>query len=411
MILAIGIDSFDTAFAGCTTHFSSLYVAALLGNGYELADYPWLVRLNPAIPWKTRGNGAIALHIYVDNRSDAIRALRLLKELARAYNISPKASYVATLFSYNDMRDYLAERPSCLTLLYDRAVHEAIPRDLVYDCIRSMGPNVIDILGLDSRGVVGSVAALGMRLNDYTFELTMYRRIENWNKPREIDRDSIVRFDVATKPYTFLNIDYTIGKPLIAPHGYDPVLYAVRGERPNILLKALTLIDPGEEPSHGILHRSNQATDAHLRRKNIDEIHPYDNPVVTGTLRNPRWIQGGHLLLDLCNDMGCITVAFYRETKWLRHYAVSLTEKYLVEVGGQVKPHHGTITLNAEYVRIKDCLKESCMYTGPLTLRPPPSTFHHLMRPPERRAREKTLTPIPPKTVFIQNRETLQTSN
>ena len=411
MILAIGIDSFDTAFAGCTTHFSSLYIAALLSSGYELADYPWLVRLNPAIPWKTRGNGAIALHVYVDNKDDAAKALQLLRELARAYNISPKASYIAALFSYDDIREYLAERPQCLTSLYDRAVHEVIPRDLVHDCIRSMKSNIIDILGLDNRGIVGSVAALGMRLDDYTFELTMYRKIENWNKPREIDRDSVVRFDVATKPYTFLNIDYTIGKPLIAPHGYDPVLYAVRGEKPDILLKALTLIEPGEEPSHGILHRSNQATDAHLRRKNVDKVHPYDNPVVTGILRNPRWIPGGHLLLDLCDDTGCMTVAFYRETRWMRHYAASLTENYLVEVGGQVKPHRSTITLNAEYVEIRGCSKEPCMYTGPLTLRPPPSTFHHLMCPPERRAREKALTLTSPRIVFIQNQETLQTSN
>jgi len=25
-------------------------------------DYPYLVRLNPNIPWKTRGNGAVCIH-------------------------------------------------------------------------------------------------------------------------------------------------------------------------------------------------------------------------------------------------------------------------------------------------------------------------------------------------------------
>ncbi len=405
MILAIGIDSFDTAFAGCTTHFSSIYVAALLGKGYELADYPWLVRLNPAVPWKTRGNGAIALHIYVNSRDDAVQALRLLRELAKAYNISSKASYIAILTSQEEIKDYLMERPLCLTSLYERAVHEIVPRDLVYDCIKSLGQQVIDSLGINNRGIIGSAAALGMRLDDYTFELTVYRRIENWNKPRRIDKDSVIRFDIITKPYTFLNVDYTIGKPLIAPHGYDPVLYAVRGERPEILLKALEIIDAGEEPSHSILHRSNQATDAHLHRKEIAKIRPYDNPVVQGILENPRWIPGGHLLLKICDHTGCASVAFYRETRWMRHYAVALSEKYLVEIGGQAKPHQDEVTLNAELVKVRECLEESgsCNYTGPLIVRPPPSTFHHLMRPPERRSRGREQSLTSPRTILIQN--------
>ena len=28
---------------------------------FDLVDYPRLVRLNPNVPWKTRGNGAVAL--------------------------------------------------------------------------------------------------------------------------------------------------------------------------------------------------------------------------------------------------------------------------------------------------------------------------------------------------------------
>ena len=386
MILAIGIDSFDTPFSGCTTHFSSILLLVLAKRGYQAADYPWLVRLNPAVPWKTRGNGAIALHLYVDNRRDAQDALRMLRELAKKYNISPKASYIALLRPEDDIREYLENRPECITDTYERALHEIVTRDLVHECIRGIKDNVVEVGGLNNRGIVGALSSLGMKLDDYTFELTMYRSIDRWGSPRRIDAESVIRFDIVTKPYTFLNIDYTIGKILIAPHGYDPVLYAVRGERPDILLKALSIIDPGEKPSHGVLHRSNQATDAHLYPRNTEEIRPYDNPIVTGVIKDYKWLPGGHLLANMCDETGCIDVAFYRETRWLRHHAVKVAKNYLVEIGGQAKPHRGGVTLNAEYIMVKGCTRESkCTYRGPVLLRPPPSTFHHLMRPPERR--------------------------
>ncbi|BEP18153.1 tRNA(Ile2) 2-agmatinylcytidine synthetase TiaS [Pyrofollis japonicus] len=391
MILAIGIDSFDTAFAGCTTHFSSILAYIISRNGYILADYPWLVRLNPAVPWKTRGNGAIALHIYVDGLNDAKDIIRILHDLGKAYNISPKASYVSILFSIDDMSQYLDEvRPKCLTQLYHRAVHEALPLDIAHECIRetraSSDGRILSITGDTNRGIIGATAALGMTLDDYTFELTVYRKIENWSKPRRIDPQSVVEFDIRTKPLTFMNYDYTINKPLIAPHGYDPVLYAVRGDDPLVLKKALEIIDPGEDPSHWILHRSNQATDAHLREKMVEDIHPYDNPLVTGILRKAYWISGGHLIGELCDNTGCISVAFYRETGWLRHFAYRAASRFKVTIGGQVKPHAGRVTLNAEIMILRECIDAyACSQRFPVTVKPPYHAFHHLMRPLERK--------------------------
>ena len=56
----VGIDDTDSLDGGCTTWVASRVIEALLSD-YDLIGAPRLVRLNPNVPWKTRGNGAVAL--------------------------------------------------------------------------------------------------------------------------------------------------------------------------------------------------------------------------------------------------------------------------------------------------------------------------------------------------------------
>src|SRR5438309_11545202 len=64
--LHIGIDDTDSEKGGCTTYTAAVLFQELLGRGFKPSDFPWLVRLNPNIPWKTRGNGALAVHFFVE---------------------------------------------------------------------------------------------------------------------------------------------------------------------------------------------------------------------------------------------------------------------------------------------------------------------------------------------------------
>jgi len=57
----IGIDDTDSKEGGCTTYICYTIVRKLIENGIDIIGYPRLVRLNPNIPWKTRGNGAVAI--------------------------------------------------------------------------------------------------------------------------------------------------------------------------------------------------------------------------------------------------------------------------------------------------------------------------------------------------------------
>src|SRR5207247_3194915 len=64
--LHIGIDDTDSEKGGCTTYTAAVLFQNLIERGFKPSDFPWLVRLNPNIPWKTRGNGALAVHFFVE---------------------------------------------------------------------------------------------------------------------------------------------------------------------------------------------------------------------------------------------------------------------------------------------------------------------------------------------------------
>src|SRR2546422_270822 len=55
----LGFDDTDSRRGGCTTYLATEFVREF--EDYDLLGYPRLVRLNPNVPWKTRGNGALYL--------------------------------------------------------------------------------------------------------------------------------------------------------------------------------------------------------------------------------------------------------------------------------------------------------------------------------------------------------------
>ncbi len=418
MILGIGLDSFDTPYAACTTHLASLILLKLVEEEASLADYPWLVRLNPAVPWKTRGNGAVALFVSVDSEAEARRYCQLAINLAKRYALPSGKEYLACI-----LLDSLGDRPPSLRLLYKLALSYVVEASEALQVLREL--RVVDTYG-GGRGVVGALAALGADLSDCTFELIAYRQPEMWGRERRLDHLSVLEFEYRTKPYTFLNYDYEANRPLITPHGPDPVLYGVRGLIPEPLLHAPRVIDAGETPSHWTIFRTNQGTGAHYVLRCISTLRPYEAALVVGRVKKVREIPGPHLVALTCDHTGCIHVMFYRETGRLIHHARKLLRPGTrLVVGGLVKPHREGVSLNAEialieayhggttvspprcphcgqplvwksgYYRCPNCktrleLRLDTLVHGLLELRntilllPSASAYHHLMIPPEK---------------------------
>ena len=57
-MLHIGIDDTDSIDGGCSTWVATEVIKEL--SEFDLIGHPRLVRLNPNVPWKTRGNGAVS---------------------------------------------------------------------------------------------------------------------------------------------------------------------------------------------------------------------------------------------------------------------------------------------------------------------------------------------------------------
>jgi tRNA(Ile2)-agmatinylcytidine synthase len=66
--IQVGIDDTDSTRGGCTTYIVAVLVERLEKLGAAFFDYPYLVRLNPNVPWKTRGNGALSLRVECEEK-------------------------------------------------------------------------------------------------------------------------------------------------------------------------------------------------------------------------------------------------------------------------------------------------------------------------------------------------------
>ena len=74
--LHVAYDDTDSRSGRCTTHLAFKVAEQLKKEGAKLVDYPLLIRLNPNIPWKTRGNGAVCLRLQVPDAGRVIDYVR-----------------------------------------------------------------------------------------------------------------------------------------------------------------------------------------------------------------------------------------------------------------------------------------------------------------------------------------------
>src|SRR5437899_13089782 len=96
--LHIGIDDTDSEKGGCTTYTATVLFQDLIERGFKPSDFPWLVRLNPNIPWKARGNGALSLHSFGDEEWIEVIQRTALGIVERTTVASDKGTDPAAIF-------------------------------------------------------------------------------------------------------------------------------------------------------------------------------------------------------------------------------------------------------------------------------------------------------------------------
>ena len=351
----IGIDDTDSKRGMCTTYLVGDILKELWNYGLELLRYPRLIRLNPNIPWKTRGNGAVALEVGVPHKKlEKIGWMgqKIYRCTAKSVSIDVEAvtEGLRNVIQHHAELDAEGTNPGLVVTqkkppygVYDKTVKEIVTLKETRD--------ILDIVGAyyfgfkNERGLIGATAAVAWRpYTDKTYELLVY------GKKAQLSKENVIKMDYCC-PSTFDNYDYENRHVQIMPHAPGPVIYGVRGDNEKELKKAMRMLRvPGVQ--RWFLFETNQGTDDHLQKKKIEDIHPYQSVIVTGQVASaPRTITGGHLIFSL---MGTKTIdcACYEPTKNFRTVIRNLYPGDKITVYGGIRTN--PLTVNIEKILIHE---------------------------------------------------------
>ncbi|MHA1628762.1 MAG: TiaS agmantine-binding domain-containing protein [Candidatus Heimdallarchaeota archaeon] len=345
-VLHIGIDDTDSLKGSCTTHLATTIVTEI-AEYVSFLDLPNLIRLNPNIPYKTRGNGAVAIRIIGEQ-----------KDLQECKEITIKTTEKLARFEDENTN------PGIAFLMGEISGKlKAFSKQALWDVLSIAQAEMfqenakIDLLKYgNGRGIIGALAAIGNLLEeDFTYEHLSYRHPKNYGTKRAIDEQSVYKADKAT-PLTFNNIDYEYNSVLITPRGADPVFSGIRGETVKEVLAAWELLEPLEPIVMQMVFRTNQHTNQHLfKRFKINQLKAHQAIITSGVVsRKPRYIPGRHLIFSLKDETGEIDCAAYEPTKRFRNIMNQLLVGDELEVSGGVRPaaDKHPLTINLERVRI-----------------------------------------------------------
>ena len=361
----LAFDDTDSPDGMCTTYLATLIIEEL--RDLDLIGLPRLVRLNPNVPWKTRGNAAICL---------SFGRGRGRSSLCGSINGSPVECYVAgdsveprkVVERASRVLEAMAElgceqtnpgivgsnvrpKPS----LYWRAVREIVGLAEVESQLDAIG--AVWKKYKTGRGVIGAAAAMAWRPRDRTWEVIAYRHPHKVGTPRDIDSESVIAMDKATKA-TFNNYDYENGHVAIAPGSPCPILFGIRGDSADELLRAKDMIR-GETPDRWLLFLTNQATEDHIVSRRVSSLEPRDSARLNvRVVTPPTTIPGKHVIVRV-SDGAEIDAAFYEPSRTLRDAARALVPGDEVTLYGSVRDQPRSLNVEKMLVRklVKDVRK------------------------------------------------------
>lgn len=344
----IGFDDTDSPKMGCTTYVAALLVMKLRQIGAYFSDYPNLIRLNPNVPWKTRGNGALCLRIRCNEELVEEIMETTIDTVEKNADLSYTGTDPGVVFLFNNI-------PSELRTFAKRTIQGVVKMEEALKLVKMFRAEAVGFK--NGRGIIGGLAAIGETLeNDHTYEVITYRTPKNRGTPRRIQTSSVREMNEKTSPLTFNNVDPETGRILITPRGPDPILYGIRGESPEAVKQAREIVRSEEPIERWVIFRTNHGTDAHLRRvDSISEIRPFNPVVIQGELvEESKIIPGGHVIFRIKDENGEVDCAAYEPTGTLRKVAKKLIAGDLIEAYGGVRltSSRHPITINLEKIRI-----------------------------------------------------------
>jgi len=303
MDMRIGIDDTDSPQGMCTTYLGAVLARRLIQEHMQVREAR-LVRLNPNVTWKTRGNAAIALDI--------------VGNIDRAFAIACETVEKFADFSCENTNPGVVV---CEHLpdpaFYEKAVKDFCDIDEAVCILEEAGAHYRGYK--NRRGLIGATAAVASVLKDYTSEILVYRQPQHFCTPRSVDRASLFAAEAATFPHTWDTVDTENDIVVCVPHTPDPVLFGIRGESPSWVMLARSMIE-SEDTGLEQIWVTNQGTDAHLVPGKIGELREGLSYYVRGIVTDrPVTGTGGHVSVAIGDRNEWIRCMAYEPTKGFRH--------------------------------------------------------------------------------------------
>lgn len=290
----IGVDDTDSRTGGMCTTFVAHRIARELRDRGATVDRILLVRLNPAVEYKTRGNAALAIHTDVDPAVASEVATGIVSELAVHDDDLTNSGVVVANTAPEGVPPAIADYAR-------RAVTDILDRGEATSLAEAHGFDVYT--WRNGRGVVGALAAIGAwtAFDDWTVEHIAYRESARWGSNREVDEDSA--FDAANDEYPSVwdTVDRGEGEVVCVPRTPCPILYGIRGDDPAACRRVADAIE-SEPVADARTFVTNQGTDVHITDADapesveaIESQRTYQLAVtVTGA---PETRRGGHVFV------------------------------------------------------------------------------------------------------------------
>jgi len=301
-VFLLGLDDTDAPDGMCTTWLGAKLIRVFTDLGMNVIEAK-LIRLNPTIKYKTRGNAAIALKIKGD----------------------PSLAFKITC-------DYVSRyaRLSCDKTNPGVVVTEKIPPVSFYRkavtgyCSIEEAELILRHYALFwkgyklKRGLVGATAAVSSHFSDYTWECLTYRSPDLKSTLREVEPVSLLLSEELTTPHTWDTWDHELNKPVCIPHTPDPVIFGIRGDSPFYIMRAVSAID-SERYDLAQLWLTNQGTDAHILEGKYSDLTEGRSYLVRGRVSDtPVTQEGGHVSFHLSLDGGMLFCMAFEPTKGFR---------------------------------------------------------------------------------------------
>ncbi|WP_423996246.1 TiaS agmantine-binding domain-containing protein [Halorubrum trapanicum] len=324
----VAVDDTDSRERGmCTTYVATRIAERLADDGGRIRRR-LLVRLNPAVKHKTRGNAAVALHVSgVDADRAATVAVETVAEFAAAADPRTSPGVVVadrdvdgdpfdpTGAPIPDEIAGFARRALRERLSVAEAVELAEEHGFRHAAVGSgggadegeAGAGERDDSEADAvagRGRIGALAAVGApaAFDDWTFERISYRELDRCGTPREVDAESVFAAADDGYPTVWDTVDRETGAAVCVPNAPGPILHGIRGDDPTACRDVAADIE-GEPVDRAATFLTNQGTDAHLAPGRIGDLRDGAGYRVAGVVAAaPETKQGGHVHVDVAGD-------------------------------------------------------------------------------------------------------------